>query len=124
MFNGDYVGEEILGRLMSYAQLQFSTDSLDPGIARFYQSTNERVTAISSHLLFLSLELNRIEEADLAGKLADPALARYAPFLRDLRVFRPHQLDDKLEKLLHEKEVTPPPQSARYSGATCGCSRW
>ncbi len=98
--------EEILGRLMSYAQLQFSTDSLDPGIAKFYQSTNERVTAISSHLLFLSLELNRIEEADLAAKLADPALARYAPFLRDLRVFRPHQLDDNLEKLLHEKEVT------------------
>ena len=98
--------EEILGRLMSYAQLQFSTDSLDPGIAKFYQSTNERVTAISSHLLFLSLELNRVEEADLAAKLADPALARYAPFLRDLRVFRPHQLDDKLEKLLHEKEVT------------------
>ena len=98
--------EEILGRLMSYAQLQFSTDSLDPGIARFYQSTSERVTTISSHLLFLSLELNRIEEADLAAKLADPALARYAPFLRDLRVFRPHQLDDKLEKLLHEKEVT------------------
>ena len=98
--------EEILGRLMSYAQLQFSTDSLDPGIAKFYQSTNERVTAISSHLLFLSLELNRIEEADLAAKLADPALAHYAPFLRDLRVFRPHQLDDNLEKLLHEKEVT------------------
>jgi len=98
--------EEILGRLMSYAQLQFSTDSLDPGIAKFYQSTNERVTAISSHLLFLSLELNRVEEADLAAKLADLALARYAPFLRDLRVFRPHQLDDNLEKLLHEKEVT------------------
>ena len=98
--------EEILGRLMSYAQLQFSSDSLDPGIAKFYQSTSERVTTISSHLLFLSLELNRIEEADLAAKLADPALARYAPFLRDLRVFRPHQLDDKLEKLLHEKEVT------------------
>ncbi len=98
--------EEVLGRLMSYAQLQFSTDSLDPGIAKFYQSVNERVTAISSHLLFLSLELNRMGEADLAAKLADPALARYAPFLRDLRVFRPHQLDDKLEKLLHEKEVT------------------
>jgi oligoendopeptidase F len=26
--------------------------------------------------------------------------------LRDLRVFRPHQLSDELEKLLHEKEVT------------------
>jgi oligoendopeptidase F len=98
--------EEILGRLMSYAQLQFSADSSDPRIGKFYQSINERVTTISSHLLFLSLELNRIEEAALQPKLADPALARYAPFLRDLRVFRPHQLDDNLEKLLHEKEVT------------------
>jgi len=98
--------EEILGRLMSYAQLQFSADSSDPQIGKFYQSINERVTTISSHLLFLSLELNRIDEAALQPKLADPALAHYAPFLRDLRVFRPHQLDDNLEKLLHEKEVT------------------
>ncbi len=103
----EYEGiEETLGRLMSYAQLQFSTDSSDPRIGKFYQSMNERVTTISSHLLFLSLELNRIEEAALQDKLADPALARYAPFLRDLRVFRPHQLNDNLEKLLHEKEVT------------------
>jgi len=98
--------EEILGRLMSYAQLQFSNDSSDPAIGKFYQSMNERVTTISSHLLFLSLELNRIEEPALAAELADPALKRYAPFLRDLRVFRPHQLEDSLEKLLHEKEVT------------------
>ena len=98
--------EETLGRLMSYAQLQFSADSSDARIGKFYQSMNERVTTISSHLLFLSLELNRVEEASLQAKLADPALAWYAPFLRDLRVFRPHQLDDKLEKLLHEKEVT------------------
>ena len=42
----------------------------------------------------------------LEAKLADPALARWRPWLRDLRVFRPHQLSDELEKLLHEKEVT------------------
>ena len=104
---GDYETlEETLGRLMSYAQLQFSTDSSDAKIGKFYQMVSERVTTISSHLLFLSLELNRIEDADLNAKLADPALQHYAPFLRDLRVFRPHQLDDALEKLLHEKEVT------------------
>ena len=37
---------------------------------------------------------------------ARPALRRWQPWLRDLRVFRPHQLSDELEKLLHEKEVT------------------
>ena len=98
--------EETLGRLVSYAQLQFSADNLDPGIGRFYQSITERVTAISSNLIFLSLELNRIDDAVLDAKLSDPALARWAPWLRDLRVFRPHELSDDLEKLLHEKEVT------------------
>ncbi len=98
--------EETLGRVMSYAQLLFSGDSTDAAIGRFYQSMTERVTAISSHLIFFTLELNRLDEATLEAKLADPAFARYRPWLRDLRVFRPHQLDDQLEKLIHEKEVT------------------
>jgi oligoendopeptidase F len=98
--------EETLGRLMSYAQLLFSGDSTDPALGRFYQTVNERVTSISSHLLFFALELNRLDDAALEQKLADPALARWRPWLRDLRVFRPHQLSDELEKLLHEKEVT------------------
>ena len=98
--------DEILGRVMSYAQLLFAGDSNDPAIGSFYQSMTERVTAISSDLIFFTLELNRLDEAALELKLADPALARWRPWLRDLRVFRPHQLSDDLEKLLHEKEVT------------------
>jgi oligoendopeptidase F len=98
--------DEILGRLGSYAQLLFAGDSTDAAIGRFYQTVTERVTTISSHLLFFSLELNRLDEALLEAKQADPALAHWRPWLRDLRVFRPHQLSDELEKLLHEKEVT------------------
>jgi oligoendopeptidase F len=98
--------EEIQGRLMSYAQLQFSGNGLDPVLGQFYQSVSERVTAISSHLLFFTLELNRLDEAALDAKFTDPALARWRPWLRDVRVFQPHQLSDEVEKLLHEKEVT------------------
>jgi oligoendopeptidase F len=98
--------EELLGRLMSYAQLLFAGDSTNAEIGRFYQTVSERVTTISSDLLFFSLELNRLDDAVLDQKLADPALAKWRPWLRDLRVFRPHQLADDLEKLLHEKEVT------------------
>ena len=98
--------EETLGRIMSYAQLLFSGDSSDATIARFYQSMSERVTDISTDLLFFSLELNRLDEAELAPKLDDPALAPWASWLSDLRVFKPHQLSDEIEKLLHEKEVT------------------
>jgi oligoendopeptidase F len=98
--------EEILGRLMSYAQLLFSGDSTDAAIGRFYQTMSERVTTLSSQLIFFALELNRIDDATIERKLADPACSAWRPWLRDLRVFRPHQLPDDLEKLLHEKEVT------------------
>jgi oligoendopeptidase F len=99
--------EETLGRAMSFAQLVFSGDAQSAENGRFYQTIQERVTAISSHLLFLTLELNRMDDAALDQKVAaSAALTRWRPWLRDLRVFRPHQLSDELEKLLHEKEVT------------------
>ena len=46
--------EEVLGRLMSYAQLLFAGDSTNAEIGRFYQTVSERVTTISSHLLFFT----------------------------------------------------------------------
>jgi oligoendopeptidase F len=98
--------EEMLGRIMSYAQLLFSGDSSDTAISRFYQSISERVTEITTDLLFFTLELNRLDEKALASKLAEPSLAPWKSWLDDLRVFKPHQLSDEIEKLLHEKEVT------------------
>ncbi len=98
--------DETLGRLVSFAGLLFNADATDAATGRFYQGIAERVTAISSELIFFTLELNRLDDAQLEQQLADPALARWRPWLRDLRVFRPHQLSDELERLLHEKEVT------------------
>jgi oligoendopeptidase F len=97
--------QETLGRLMSYAYLDYCTGMTDPATGQFFQNMQEKVNAISTILLFFTLELNRIEDSDLALKLNEPALAHYAPWLRDTRAFRPHQLSDELEKLLHEKYV-------------------
>jgi oligoendopeptidase F len=99
--------EEILGRIMSYAQLLFSSDSTNPVYGQFYQTMSERVTEISSHLIFFTLEINRVDDATFERELqADAGFARYRPWLRDLRVFRPHQLSDEVEELLHDKDVT------------------
>ncbi len=97
--------QETLGRVMSYAQLVYSGNMSDPKIGRFFQSMQERCTAVSTDLVFFTLELNRIDEAALKEKLKAPELARYAPWLRDLRAMRPHQLSDEMERLLHEKYV-------------------
>src|SRR5438445_451765 len=50
-------------------------------------------------------QLPQWDLAHLYAKLADPRLAHYRPWLRDTRAFRPHQLSDEIEKLLHEKYV-------------------
>ena len=98
--------DEGLGRAGSYAQLLFAANTSDSGVGRFAQSINERLTAISTHLLFFTLEINRIPDEVLTTQMQDPALAHWAPFLRDLRVFRPYQLSDEVEAVLHEKSVT------------------
>jgi len=97
--------EEVLGRIMSFAQLVYSGNMTDPEVGRFYQTMQERTTTISAELLFFTLELNRLEEAWVQERLAVPEAARYAPWLRDLRAFREHQLSDEVERLLHEKYV-------------------
>jgi oligoendopeptidase F len=97
--------QERLGRILSYAELVQAGNLTDPAIGQFFQTMQEKVNAISTDLLFFTLELNRLSDASLADKLKAPDLARYAPWLRDLRAFRPHQLSDELEKLLHEKSV-------------------
>lgn len=99
--------QERLGRVTSYASLLFAAHRDDPEIGRFYQDVEERVNAIETRLLFVTLELNRLEDADLEAKLEQSAeLARYRPWIRNVRAFRPHQLDDEIERVLHEKQVT------------------
>jgi oligoendopeptidase F len=98
--------QEILGRLTSYAYLRYCTNMEDSETARFFQNLSEAATDISSDLLFLTLELNRIDDDDLTARLAAAPLAHYRPWLRDVRAYRPHQLSDDLERLLHEKQVS------------------
>lgn len=97
---------EILHRAMSFGQLLFTVNTSSAEVGRFYQTLNERVTQISTHTLFFTLEINRIDDQTLETQLTDPAAERYRPWLREVRQFRPHQLSDDMEKLLHEKSVT------------------
>jgi oligoendopeptidase F len=99
--------EEWLGRAASYAQLLHAANTEDPKIGRFFQTVQERATAIGTKILFVTLELNRIEDQALEAALAASVkLAHYRPWIRDLRNFRPHQLDDAIEQVLHEKAIT------------------
>jgi oligoendopeptidase F len=98
--------DETLSRIMSFASLTYAGNVSDPEIGRFFQSMQEKVNEISSELIFFTLEITKLDEAKLdAAKRASPLLARYAPWLRDVRAFRDHVLADDMERLLHDKAV-------------------
>ena len=98
--------DDLLGRLSSYAALAYAGNTTDPKIAKFYGDVQERLTAASIHVLFFTLELNRIDDAALEAAMRDPALAHYRPWLEDVRKEKPYQLEDRVEQLFHEKSIT------------------
>ena len=98
--------DETMSRLMSYASLIYAGDTTDQVRAKFYGDMQERITAASLHLLFFTLELNRIDDAVLEAAMMDPALGHYRPWIEDVRKEKPYQLEDRVEQLFHEKSVT------------------
>ncbi|MFD0915158.1 M3 family oligoendopeptidase [Pseudahrensia aquimaris] len=99
--------EDRLGRVISYAGLIYAGDSSDPVRAKFYGDVQERLTSAGSHLLFFPLELNRIDTGVIQQAMAkSKQLAHYRPWIEDLQLDKPHQLEDRIEQLFLEKSAT------------------
>ena len=94
------------GRLGSYAALRYYQNTTDPARAKAFGDMQAELTDATTPLVFLTLELNRIDDAALAATVAgDPALLRYKPMLDRIRKMKPHQLSDELERFLHDQSV-------------------
>ena len=100
--------EEQLGRVGSYAQLLHAAQTDDPEIGRFFQTMQERVNADlhAAPVRHARDQPDRGRGARRQARAVAARCARYRPWLRDVRSFRPHQLDDEIERVLHEKSVT------------------
>jgi oligoendopeptidase F len=116
--------DDLLGRLISFASLFYAGNTADPVRAKFYGDMQERVTAASLHLLFFTLELNRLDDAALEAAMADPALGHYRPWIEDVRKEKPYQLEDRVEELFHEKSVTSAGAWSRLFDETIGSLRF
>jgi len=99
--------DEIMGKIGSFAFLNYAQNTADPERAKFLGDMQEKLTTLSTRLLFFTLELNRIEDGAMdAAFAADAELARYRPWFDELRKARPYQLEDRVEELFHDKYVT------------------
>lgn len=99
--------EDLMGKIGSFAGLTYFSDTSNPANGKLYGDAQSKLTDMASHLLFFSLEMNRIDDAVIDKALQNDTLAaHYKPWIVDLRLDKPYQLDDKLEQLFLEKSMT------------------
>lgn len=98
---------ERLGRISSFASLIFSQDMSCIEGALFYQRMKEKISDLSTGILFFPLEVNTLEQYHLEALLKqNDALHYYHPWLQQVRAFKEHQLSKEMETLLHEKSIS------------------
>jgi oligoendopeptidase F len=95
---------DILGALGAYSFLAASTDRNDAAAQGFEATVREKLTAIATPTVWVTLEVNQLEEAEIEAALAaHPAAARWQPWLRRVRAMKPHELSQELETFLAER---------------------
>ncbi len=93
-----------MGGALAYATLASTIDRDDMRIAKLDSDLRAQAAMISADSLFLSLELNKLEDWEIenALKVVDKA-QRWRPWLRRIRASRPHELSPELERLMLER---------------------
>lgn len=104
----EYEGlSELMGRIASFAGLYYYGDTTDSKRMKLFGDVQQKLTDANTPLIFFSLEINRIDDDVLEKAMAsNPSIGHYRPWLEDLRLDKPYELDDKLEQLFHEKSIT------------------
>ena len=98
--------EVVAGKLMSFAGLRYYELTTDAQRTKFMSDMQDKVTKLTTPLVFYGLEFNRISGDRIASLLSeDSGLARYKPVFDRMRAMKPYQLSDELEKFLHDQSV-------------------
>ena len=94
--------ETLMGRLFTFAFLNFATQTHDHEVSAFLQRMREIGSSIGKETVFFELEWNVIQEEKAEKLLQDTRLAHYRHYLENMRKYAPHQLSQVEEKLLLE----------------------
>jgi oligoendopeptidase F len=97
---------DLMSRASYHAMLAFTTATDDPARGAAMAAAQERSTAIGTKLIFFDLEWAAADDAHAAEVLADPQLDFCRHHLENLRLTRPHLLDEAEETIVAEKNQT------------------
>ncbi|CAM3149535.1 M3 family oligoendopeptidase [Asticcacaulis taihuensis] len=93
-----------MGGALAYATLASTIDRENARISKMQSDLGTQAAMISADSLFLSLELNQLEDWEIENALkVTPKAQKWRPWLRRIRASRPHELTPDLERLMLER---------------------
>lgn len=98
--------QALLSRVRAYARLAFAVRTDDPALQKLLAKTDLLEARLEEKIVFLRLDLMKLEGSALDTLIDDPGLAEYQTFLRHLRAFAPHRLSEPEEVVTARKDVT------------------
>ncbi|MFI4951112.1 MAG: M3 family metallopeptidase, partial [Caulobacterales bacterium] len=88
----------------AYAGLSASTARDNPAWAKFEADLRARSAQIAAESLFIPLEINALDDSEIeAAFRAHKPAARWRPWIRRVRLSRPHELSPDLERMLIDR---------------------
>ena len=97
----------LFGKIGTFTFLLFSENRLHTENAAFYQNTRETLQELESDLIFFTLHLCKIADQHLLEIYENNIdVAKFRPWLQQVRVFKPYTLSEDSEKLLHDLHIT------------------
>lgn len=115
---------ELLGKIGSYAQLTWSTDTTNPEYGKLVQETNELSSEIHQKLVFFDVEWLDMDDKKAESLIESEELDHYRHHLETSRRYKPHILDEIAEQVLSAKKVTGSSAWNRYFDETMGSARF
>lgn len=115
---------DLLGKMGSFAYLQWSTNTEDADFGKLMQQINEFSSELSQKLVFFDVEWLAADDEFAETIINDPLLADKRHYLRASRRYKKHILSEKEEQILTAKSVTGASAWVRYFDETLGAARF
>ncbi|WP_142713177.1 M3 family oligoendopeptidase [Fodinibius sediminis] len=115
---------ELSGKIGSYAQLIWSTDTSNAEYGKLVQEARELSSEIHQRLVFFDVEWLAMDDEQARRLIESETLEHYRHYLETSRRYKPHILDEKSEQVLSAKKVTGRSAWNRYFDETMGAARF
>ncbi len=115
---------EKIGKIASFAHLQWAADTSEPSYGKLMQEANELASAVQQKLVVFDVEWLAVDEECAQKIIDDEELSHYRHYLEASRRYKPHILSEKEEQILSAKTVTGRAAWNRFFDETLGAARF